>query len=209
MRVLGKTLYILFILILLGITGLFLATLLPIPLSFAGVPGDIEVKIVKSGSMEPTIMTGSIVLVVPQSSYAVGDIVTFGEDTARQIPTTHRIIATTPSGFQTKGDANEEADPQPIRDRDIIGRVVFWAPYAGYVLDFARQPIGFTAMIGIPAAVIVLDELFKIFAEVRRMRRKDKRDDTTDDDMGITYSFDDRYTTSQTTNRILDLRRAA
>lgn len=203
MTILSKALYALFIALLVGVTGLFLATLLPIP-------GNIEVKIVKSGSMEPTIMTGSIVVVKPSASYAVGDVVTFGEDTARQIPTTHRIIASYDGGaFQTKGDANEEADPQAITQGDIIGRVVFAAPYMGYVLDFARQPIGFTLMIGIPAAIIVLDELTKIFSEVRRMRGR-RRDDAAP---SVSLSSDDTprardldLMTSHTTSRTLDLR---
>lgn len=195
MTFLSKAFYAVFIALLVGITGLLVATLLPIP-------GNIEVKIVKSGSMEPTILTGSIVVVKPQASYAVGDVVTFGEDTARQIPTTHRIIAASGSGsalsFQTKGDANEEADPQSVFPRDIIGKVVLAAPYAGYILDFARQPLGFTLMIGIPAGIIVLDELMKIFAEVRRMRGKRRDERVTEDDLP--------FTTSQTTSRTLDLR---
>jgi signal peptidase len=204
MKILLKALHALFITLLVGVTGLFLTTLLPIP-------GNIEVKIVKSGSMEPTILTGSIVVVKPQESYAVGDVVTFGEDTARQIPTTHRIIAEMgAAAFQTKGDANEEADPQAITANDIIGRVVLAAPYVGYVLDFARQPIGFTLMIGIPAGIIVVDELMKIYAEVRRMRGK-KRDEEEGPAMSLSQLETPRahklgLMTSQTTSRTLDLR---
>ena len=203
MTFISKVLYALFIALLVGVTGLFLATLLPIP-------GNIEVKIVKSGSMEPTIMTGSIVVVKPAASYGVGDVVTFGEDTQRQIPTTHRIIAAYGGGaFQTQGDANEEADPQAITERDIIGKVVFAAPYAGYVLDFARQPIGFTLMIGIPAGIIVIDELLKIFSEVRRMRGKRRDEDEAPAVFARTDSpraRDLELMTSHTTTRTLDLR---
>lgn len=166
-KIISGTLYTLFIAMLLAVAGLFLTTLLPIP-------GNIEVKIVKSGSMEPTIMTGSIVVVKPSASYAVNDVITFGEDTKRQIPTTHRIIATNGDfksiSYTTKGDANEEQDPAPVSQSDIIGKVVLAVPYAGYILDFARQPIGFTLMIGIPAGIIILDELLRIFTEVRKMR---------------------------------------
>ena len=155
-------------------------------------------------------MTGSIVVVKPAASYAVGDVVTFGEDTARQIPTTHRIIADYGGGaFQTQGDANEEADPQAITEKDIIGKVVFAAPYAGYVLDFARQPIGFTLMIGIPAGIIVIDELLKIFSEVRRMRGKKRDEDESPTVFARTDSPRAReleLSTSHTTTRTLDLR---
>lgn len=165
----SKLFYAVFILLLLGVAGLFLATLLPIP-------GNVQVKIVKSGSMEPAILTGSVVVLKPQSSYAVGDVITFGEDTGSQIPTTHRIVSIHNENgsifYQTKGDANEEADNVRIAADDVVGRVLFAVPYAGYVLDFAKQPIGFTLMIGLPAGVIILDELIRIWREVRTMRSK-------------------------------------
>ena len=172
MKIISGTFYAIFILLLLGVAGLFLASMLPIP-------GNVQLKIVKSGSMEPSIMTGSVVIVKPTDSFAVGDVITFGADTGKQIPTTHRIIETrTDTGrtyYTTKGDANEEADPKQVATSDIIGRVILAVPYAGYILDFARQPLGFTLMIGIPAGIIILDELLRIFAEVRRMRRPKMR----------------------------------
>ena len=167
MKILNGTLYAVFILLLLGVAGLFLASLLPIP-------GNIQVKIVKSGSMEPAIKTGSVAIVKPEASYAVGDVITFGEDTGRQIPTTHRIVSIGGDFnhvfYMTKGDANEEADGAQIAAKDVIGKVVLTVPYAGYVLDFARQPVGFTLMIGVPAAIIILDEMARIWKEVQKMR---------------------------------------
>jgi signal peptidase len=183
--VFGKIFYGLFILLLLAVAALFLATLLPIP-------GNVEVKIVKSGSMEPAIKTGSVVVVKPAGAYAEGDVITFGQERGEQIPTTHRIVSvvtenaerrglnadSTRNGeagqvfYLTKGDANEEADNVRIAASEVVGKVIFTVPYAGYVLDFARKPIGFTLMIGVPAAVIILDELSRIFKEVAGMRRK-------------------------------------
>lgn len=169
MKIISKLFYTVFVLLLLGVAGLFLATLLPIP-------GNVQIKIVKSGSMEPAISTGSIVVVKPQARYAVGDIITFGEDTGAQIPTTHRITAVQGDfsnvSYLTKGDANEDSDNVQIAQRDVVGRVVFNVPYAGYILDFAKQPIGFTLMIAIPAGIIILDELVRIGREVVGMRRR-------------------------------------
>ncbi len=167
MRYLSTTLYIFFVAAIVGMAGLFVISLLPIP-------GNIQIKVVKSGSMEPTILTGSIIAVLPGTQYAVGDIITFGEDTGKQIPTTHRIIGVSGEGaaatFTTQGDANEDPDQDPVARSEIIGKVLFTAPYAGYVLDFARQPLGFTLMIGIPAGIIILDELLRIFTEVKKIR---------------------------------------
>lgn len=167
MNILSKLFYAGFILLLLAVAGLFLASLLPIP-------GNVQVKIVKSGSMEPAIRTGSVVVLKPQESYNVGDVITFGEDTGAQIPTTHRVVEVRQEGAQTfymtKGDANEDPDNVPIAKSEVEGRVLFSVPFAGYVLDFAKQPIGFTLMIGLPAAMIILDEMMRIFQEVRRVR---------------------------------------
>jgi signal peptidase len=169
MKTIGKILYITFITILVCIVGIFVAASLPIP-------GNIEVKIVKSGSMEPSIMTGAIVVVKPSKSYVVGDVVTFGEDTKQQIPTTHRIISITEKEgktfFMTKGDANEEADATEVSKDEVIGKILFDVPYLGYVLDFARQPIGFALLIGVPAIVIIIDESGAIIKEIGIMRRK-------------------------------------
>ncbi|TSC85840.1 MAG: signal peptidase, endoplasmic reticulum-type [Parcubacteria group bacterium Gr01-1014_8] len=169
MTIVSKLFYAVFVLLLLGVAGLFLASLLPIP-------GNVQIKIVKSGSMEPAILTGSVVVLKPQSTYAVGDVITFGEGTGAQIPTTHRIVEIQTEGsqvfYKTKGDANEEADGVRIAAQDVEGRVLFSIPYAGYVLDFAKKPLGFTLMIAIPAAIIIVDEVIRIGREVTALRRR-------------------------------------
>ncbi len=171
MKFLTKTFYAFSVLLLLSVAGLFLASMLPIP-------GNIEIKIVKSGSMEPTIPTGSLVVIKPVESYALRDVITFGEDSSTQIPTTHRIIATREENgtlFSTKGDANEDPDTKEIRKAEIIGKVVTHVPYAGFVLDFAKKPLGFLLLIGIPAATIIIDELINIFREVHAAWRQRNR----------------------------------
>lgn len=172
MKIISTFFYTVLIALIIGVAGLLLGTMLPIP-------GNIEVKIVKSGSMEPAIMTGSIVIVKPESSYKIGDVITFGKDTKTDVPTTHRIIAQNSDGTYTvKGDANEDPDPNPVQRSSVIGSVVFHVPYVGFVLDFARQPIGFTLLIAIPAALVILEELLTIFRETRRwMRRRNGDDD--------------------------------
>lgn len=150
--------------------GLLLAT------SLVPIPGNIQIKIVQSGSMEPAIKTGAIVIVKPASDYHIGDVVTFGKDTKTKVPTTHRIVADrVVSGqflFTTKGDANEDNDPQEISSKDIIGKVLFSVPYVGFLLDFARKPWGFALLIGLPAGIVIIDEGVKIWNEVALYRRK-------------------------------------
>lgn len=163
-----KIAYWAFILILIAFGGLLAA-------SYVGL-GGVEVKIVQSGSMEPAIKTGAVVVVVPQSDYKVGDIITFNFNITDQIPTTHRVteerIVGGSTRYITKGDANEDIDPREISERNVIGKVVLDIPYLGYLLDFARKPLGFGLLIGVPAAYIVLEESLKIVSEVRASRKR-------------------------------------
>lgn len=152
------------------VAGALLATMVPIP-------GNIEVKIVKSGSMEPSIMTGSVVVIKPTETYGVGDVITFGKDTKREIPTTHRIVEviTNANGtlsYRTKGDANEEADQSITSAKEVIGKVLVSVPNVGFVLDFARTRNGFLAMIVVPALMVIFDEGLTIAGEVKKMRRR-------------------------------------
>src|SRR3989344_2965513 len=94
--------YILFVTVVVAVALVIFASVIPIP-------GKLEIKIVQSGSMEPTIKTGSIVIIKPESLYKIGDIITFGKDSKTEVPTTHRIVADKAEDgvifYQTKGDA--------------------------------------------------------------------------------------------------------
>ncbi len=149
-------------------TGLLLLTTL-VP-----IPGNFSVKIVKSGSMEPAIKTGGIVVIRPSQSYGVGDVITFGKDTKTQIPTTHRIVEIAGSSFITKGDANDTVDLALVKKSDVRGKVIFSLPYVGFILDFARKPFGFILLVGLPASLVILDEIVKIWREIRRLRQNKK-----------------------------------
>lgn len=73
----------------------------------------------KTGSMSPTIPTGSLALVreVPASDIAIGDVVTV--DRAGKLPVTHRVTSVSAGGdgaartITLKGDANLSEDPEP------------------------------------------------------------------------------------------------
>lgn len=174
MKFLFNSIYYIFVITILSLAMLLVASLIPIP-------GNYKIKIVKSGSMEPAIKTGAVVVIKPSDVYRIGDIITFGEDTKTQIPTTHRIIDTEGSGqnqlFQTKGDANDSEDPRPVSVSEVSGKVILDVPYLGYVLDFAKRPMGFVLLVGIPAVVVIIDEIMKIVSEVKRIKRKKAEDE--------------------------------
>ena len=92
-----------------------------------------------SGSMEPTISTGSLILVDTDVSLQLHmeDIVTF---TKQNSIITHRIVRQiNDQKYITKGDANNSDDPTPLYKSQIIGKVILTIPYIGYIVLFIRR----------------------------------------------------------------------
>jgi len=168
---LSKIIYSLFLTIIAVVAILLIVSVLP-------VPGNIKFMVVLSGSMEPSIKTGSIVMTKPASEYKVGDVITFGPYSKTKAPTTHRIVEIQEQNGQkiyiTKGDMNNAPDAKQVTQKEIIGKVVFDAPYLGYVVSFTRRPLGFVLILIIPAAIIVFDEVKKIIQEIKKIKEKKK-----------------------------------
>ncbi len=119
--------------------------------------------LVQSGSMEPAIMTGDVVVIKNQTDYLINDVVTFTGKSNRVV--THRINEIEKSGekkYFTKGDANKTGDEDYIAKEQIIGKVVLVIPRLGYLLSFAKTFNGLIILLIIPAIVYILDELIKI-----------------------------------------------
>ncbi|MCL5435666.1 MAG: signal peptidase I [Patescibacteria group bacterium] len=169
-----KVIYYLFFLVI----GAIALTLI-----LSAVPGKDTPKtfVVLSGSMEPAIKTGSVVVVWPEKEYKIGDIITFGPVTKTQPPFTHRIVEIrVQSGspvYVTKGDANESKDQREVSQNSVLGKVVFNIPYLGYAVNEAKKPLGFMVIIVVPAVIIIYDELRKIWGEFLNIRKKKREGD--------------------------------
>lgn len=164
-------------------SGIFLAFMIAVAviiiISAFPIKGNIQIKTVLSGSMEPEIKTGSIVVIKPFNSYKEGDIITFKSDfrefsSGARIPVTHRIFKVRQSAsgvsYITKGDANKDPDDKEINHNGVIGKVLFSAPYIGYVVKTAQKPYGFLALILIPAGIIIFDQVKVVLSEIKKMR---------------------------------------
>lgn len=120
--------------------------------------------LVQSGSMEPTIMTGDIIVIQPQERYGIRDVVTFHDSENRVV--THRIAKIeTKEGQEeitTKGDANRSDDFDTIKPQQIIGKVSLTIPKLGFLVAFGKSLPGLIVMIIIPAALFIVDEIFKL-----------------------------------------------
>jgi signal peptidase I len=135
-----------------------------------GVP---QVFVVQSGSMEPVLHVGSIVIVERNAAYRTGDIITFNR-AGNATPVTHRIVTVNGTNglatFTVKGDANNAPDVSSVSLAQVIGTVRFTIPFLGYAIAAAKQPVGFLLIIIVPALIIVFDEIKKIVVEVKRIR---------------------------------------
>jgi signal peptidase len=134
-----------------------------------------DVQVVMSGSMEPAMPVGSVVLVRPvgPEAVAVGDIITFRQQGSAGF-VTHRVVEVVNEeslSFRTRGDANEEPDTSLVPADALRGRVWVTIPYLGYVAQHARQPWGFLLLVGVPGGLIIAGEVFHIFSTLRRGRQ--------------------------------------
>lgn len=191
-----KILKIAYYIVLVVIT--FFALLLII--SIFPIAGNIKILSVLSGSMEPTLHTGSVIIVKPISNYKIGDVITFGPNTKTQTPVTHRIsdmrVVDGNIIYITKGDANDSPDIREIQKKDIIGKVLFSVPFAGYAVDFAKKPFGFVLIIAIPAVLIVYDEIRKIWQEITKLKSK-KKDSEQDEEISRLREEVDKFKKSK------------
>lgn len=127
---------------------------------------------VQTGSMEPTINTGDLILVKEKSTYLKGDIITFDLNN-NKTPITHRIVAINSDGtFKTKGDANSGLDIDNVKTEEIIGAYFFRIPLIGHPMNFVKTPIGFIILIAIPAILISYEEFKKILNEIRSKKEQ-------------------------------------
>ncbi|MDD2482907.1 MAG: signal peptidase I [Candidatus Shapirobacteria bacterium] len=144
--------------------GILIISLLAGFLSSSSVLGKYHLYIVQSGSMEPSIMTGDIIITSSQRDYKKNEAITFTDPSIGIV--THRIWDITGDGknkrFLTKGDANRSVDSNNISLSQVIGKVVGVLPKLGYVVVFSRKPLGVLLLIGIPAVVIIFEEIFKL-----------------------------------------------
>jgi len=111
-----------------------------ISFSVLSASGFMKARIVLTGSMEPTIKPGDIVLLAPtpRTQPKLGDIAAY---TARRFSGesvgvfTHRIIGGNPvDGWIMKGDNNPSPDVQKPKNEDISGIVFFVIPWIGKLM---------------------------------------------------------------------------
>lgn len=123
-RILGNIIFILFIV---GSFSLLVGSLF-----------GVNPYIVLSGSMEPSIKTGSLCFIDTNIKYddiKVGDIIAYKKGTDM---ITHRVVSITQDGMVTKGDNNDVSDGISVNGDNYFGKTQFSIPYLGYIVEFIQ-----------------------------------------------------------------------
>ncbi len=136
-------------------SGLAIVLFLTVALSAVPLFLGNRTLIIESGSMEPAISTGSLVIAqpVPSSSLQFDDIVVI-PSSGSQIPIVHRIVGMSERGgvryYRTRGDANPSMDVTEITLPPTAWRVWNSVPAVGYLIAYSASPPGIVILIVIP-----------------------------------------------------------
>lgn len=142
------------------------------------MPFGVGAAVVLSGSMEPELSVGDLLVIVRRNSYEVRDIVVYQDG---RMAVTHRIVAISDDEVITRGDANNIED-DPITPEQIKGKVVLAVPFIGYLINVIKTPLG--TLLILAAAIFLLERSFrtqkqkdaqereKIKAEIDRLKQE-------------------------------------
>lgn len=148
---------------------LFLFAVVFVLLSSKTTITNMKSYVVASSSMNPIIPVGSLTFVNIEKNIHIGDVITFKRDS---LVVTHRVVNIINGSYQTKGDANKEADNQLVSKSAVIGKTVFAIPQVGYFINFVKSPIGFIALVVIPNLFLIGFEIWNIKEEYKKQIEK-------------------------------------
>lgn len=138
---------------------------------------------VVSGSMEPGIPVGSIVVVrhTNPDTLEVGDVISYRLSGNTMV--THRVAAIDAENQEliTKGDANEVEDANPVAYSSVVGKKLFHVPLLGYLSIYIKTPLGIVGVCGVLIILILLNFLPSIFEpEEKEAEQKTAEQDKTE-----------------------------
>lgn len=123
----------------------------------------VATAVVISGSMEPEISVGDLVVVKEQKTYKEGEVITF-YDSFSGAYITHRIVLAEGENYVTKGDANDSEDGS-IPQSAVVGKVVSVLRGAGNAVSFFRSPAGLFTVIAVCAVIWGVADIISILLE--------------------------------------------
>lgn len=138
-----------------------------------------ELRLVQTGSMEPSVHAGDIVFIKTANgshdfvaSLTEGDIITFFAGGATVV--THRIVGISQGEdiiITAHGDAAEENEVQTVREDEIIGKVTYTSHVLGFIVRTLRTPVGMIFCIIVPASIVIVMEICRIVSLCKKKRK--------------------------------------
>lgn len=138
-----------------------------------------------SGSMEPTIKVGDLIIInTNEEKYGLGDIITFRDINGSFV--THRIINIEDNVMVTQGDANDSPDEE-MSVSSIVGKYKIRIPGAGKLMTSLKNPLVMVLILAIGIIICFLastdDELNPVdlteeekeFLEYKKNKEKSKK----------------------------------
>jgi len=135
--------------------------------------------VIVSQSMVPTININDAIVVKREDDdhYNLGDIISFfsTEYDIDGMVITHRVVGknkidTETSNYITKGDNNPVPDKLSVDTTNVYGKVLFIIPQLGKVQQFLAKPVNFVLAILIPAFIVIIYDLFRIFSAFQKSK---------------------------------------
>ncbi len=153
-----------------------------------------QMYIVLGGSMSPAFEAGSLAFLKPENPQNIveGDIITYRPPSGEGTLTTHRVMQVNREhglSFTTRGDANDVDDQHPVMAANVVGKVQFTVPYAGYLMNFGQSKTGVISLVMIPGVLIIIFEMRNLFRyaaewEAEKAARKKKESSLLSEEKG-------------------------
>lgn len=133
-----------------------------------------RVRIVVSGSMEPTIKTGSLMYykkISEEDVYekiSIDTIITYKSSDG--IDVTHQVISLDEESdaIITQSILSDSTADKPIKANQVLGIYAFSIPLLGFVINFLKNPFVLIGIIIIIILFILCNLLFKFIKDYRK-----------------------------------------
>lgn len=145
-----------------SIASLSLGALVALASVIVGVPlatGGVW-RTVQTGSMEPEISAGDVVLVSRSLDVpGIGDVIAFGDQLHSDRDVLHRVVDIDDAGsLITKGDANDVVDPWLLDPSAVIGVHRLTIPKLGLLVETVSSDLGIFVFLAVPALTLLTSE---------------------------------------------------
>lgn len=144
---------------------------LPMPFGYGAA-------VVLSGSMEPELSVGDLILVRESNDFKVNDVVVYQSGSSLVV---HRVLELDENSVVTQGDANNVAD-DPVDISAVKGIVFFSIPGVGNVVNFLKTPVGILLTIILAIVLVEIpnrfeqkkddDERQKLIDEINELKKE-------------------------------------